>query len=630
VLNRAPLVPLRLFRIRSLRISTIALALNGAAFLAMFFLTAIFLQQVRGLSALSTGLELLPMGAAAVLAAVVSSLLVTRIGTRRVQIGGAVLSIVGLFLLSHAAADSSYAASLLPGLLVYGVGILGIVPAQISAIAEVTTQDAGAASGIVTAGYQVGGALGLAVITTIAIRASRTSWRPVRPRLRRSRQGSSGAWWWRRCSQRSTCSCRFSRPTWSLMRSWWRRRRSGHRDRDCDRSRKLSAVAIDVESDLRAPPLSRWELATGYALGGEGGPEPPAHRGGHTDPRAALEAAMRAPLTRTPCVVSFSGGRDSSAVLAVATAAARREGLPDPVPVTLRFPGVASTDESRWQELVVAHLGLRDWERIELGDELDLLGPVARAALLTHGLLWPPNSYFHVPILERAVGGALLTGLDGDGLLGGWRWHRTQAVLSRRVRPEARDPARVALALSPPRVRQRWMRPSVLRVVPWIRTGARPKLEALVRTDAAREPRRWDQRIAYYRRRRYLALTARSLELLCATRRVAVSHPLLAPEFLSALARDGAAPGYGGRTSSMLALFGDVLPRELLTRRGKGEFGRALWKREARAFADAWDGRGVDTELVDPDRLREAWKAENPVFGTGTLLHEAWLAAQPK
>jgi MFS family permease len=165
----APLVPLHLFRTTSLRTSTIALALNGAAFLSMFFLTAIFMQQVRGLSALSTGLELLPMGVAAVLAAVVASTLVTRIGTRPVQIGGAVLSIAGLVLLSRAGAHSSYAASLLPGLLVYGVGILGIgVPAQISAIAEVTSQDAGAASGIVTAGYQVGGALGLAVITTIA------------------------------------------------------------------------------------------------------------------------------------------------------------------------------------------------------------------------------------------------------------------------------------------------------------------------------------------------------------------------------------------------------------------------------------------------------------------------------
>jgi hypothetical protein len=66
-------------------------------------------------------------------------------------------------------------------------------------------------------------------------------------------------------------------------------------------------------------------------------------------------------------------------VLAAAVEVARREGLPDPLSVTLRFPGVASTEESRWQELVIAHLGVRECERIVVGDELNLLGPVARA-----------------------------------------------------------------------------------------------------------------------------------------------------------------------------------------------------------------------------------------------------------
>ena len=73
-----PLVPLQLFRGRGLRLGSVSLALNGATFLAMFFLTAIYLQQVRGESALTTGLQLVPMGVAAVLAAVVGSQLVTR------------------------------------------------------------------------------------------------------------------------------------------------------------------------------------------------------------------------------------------------------------------------------------------------------------------------------------------------------------------------------------------------------------------------------------------------------------------------------------------------------------------------------------------------------------------------
>jgi EmrB/QacA subfamily drug resistance transporter len=164
-----PLVPPRLFRAQGLRIASLALGLNGAGFLAVFFLTALYLQQVRGDSALLTGVQLLPMGVAAILAAVTVSELVTRVGTRAAQVGGAALSLAGLLLLSRVGATSAYATSLLPGFVLFGAGIIAIgVPAQIAAVAEVREHDAGAASGVVTACYQVGGALGLAVITTIA------------------------------------------------------------------------------------------------------------------------------------------------------------------------------------------------------------------------------------------------------------------------------------------------------------------------------------------------------------------------------------------------------------------------------------------------------------------------------
>jgi EmrB/QacA subfamily drug resistance transporter len=167
--SAAPLVPMRLFRIGGLRTSSIALALNGAMFLAMFYLVAIFLQDVRGESALGTGLELLPMGVAAITGAVVASNIVTRIGTRTVQVIGGILSVIGLLLLSRAGATDAYASSLLPGFMVLGFGMIWVgVPAQISAVAEVASADSGAASAIITTAYQVGGALGLAIITTIA------------------------------------------------------------------------------------------------------------------------------------------------------------------------------------------------------------------------------------------------------------------------------------------------------------------------------------------------------------------------------------------------------------------------------------------------------------------------------
>jgi EmrB/QacA subfamily drug resistance transporter len=167
--SAAPLVPLRLFRSRGLSVASGSLALNGGAFLAMFFLTAIFLQQVRGLSALHTGLYFLPMGVAAIVAAVLASQLVARLGTRPVQLAGSALSLAGLLLLTRAGATGSYVTGLLPGFVLFGVGIMGVgVPAQINAVADVRPDEAGAASGVVTSGYQIGGAFGLALVTTLA------------------------------------------------------------------------------------------------------------------------------------------------------------------------------------------------------------------------------------------------------------------------------------------------------------------------------------------------------------------------------------------------------------------------------------------------------------------------------
>ena len=173
-----------------------------------------------------------------------------------------------------------------------------------------------------------------------------------------------------------------------------------------------------------------------------------------TAPRAELEAAILPALRRSPCLVSFSGGRDSSAVLAVAVAVARREGLQAPIPVTHRFPAAAGTDESAWQEKVITHLGLDDWLRVELSSELDAVGPVATSVMERHGLLWPCNTYFHDPIFEAASGGAVLTGIGGDEAFMGSPWDRAVSVLQGRVRPVPRDILRVGFALAPAMVKR--------------------------------------------------------------------------------------------------------------------------------------------------------------------------------
>ncbi|MDQ3936605.1 MAG: asparagine synthase-related protein, partial [Actinomycetota bacterium] len=134
-------------------------------------------------------------------------------------------------------------------------------------------------------------------------------------------------------------------------------------------------------------------------------------------PRQALEAALLPALARPPCVVAFSGGRDSSLLLAIAAHVARREGLPPPLPLTLRFPQSPTAEESGWQELVIRHLGIDDWVRREIHDELDFVGPVAQRVMLRHGLLWPANLHFVAPPAAQAAGGSLVTGVGGDRVL---------------------------------------------------------------------------------------------------------------------------------------------------------------------------------------------------------------------
>ena len=118
----------------------------------------------------------------------------------------------------------------------------------------------------------------------------------------------------------------------------------------------------------------------------------------------------------------FSGGRESSMWLAMATRYARRHGHGDPVPVTLRYPGLASPQQLTLQELVIAQLGLADWERVEPDDDLDLIGPVAGAALRQTGPFWPPNAYTMAPLIEAARGGVFVLVTGMSDFFAWWRW----------------------------------------------------------------------------------------------------------------------------------------------------------------------------------------------------------------
>jgi asparagine synthase (glutamine-hydrolysing) len=345
------------------------------------------------------------------------------------------------------------------------------------------------------------------------------------------------------------------------------------------------------------------------------------------DPRTALERTITPALRRPPCLVSFSGGRDSSAVLAVATRLARREGLPDPVPATNIFPRAPASSEAQWQERVIDHLGLHDWIRLEHLDDLDLVGRYAQRVLRIHGLLWPANVHFHLPLLDAAQGGSLLTGVGGDELFAALRVRRLEAVRAGAVRPVARDVLRLGFERAPRVLRQARIARQLPIDMPWLLPRARRLATRLLAADAAAEPRRLDRRMTWSRTARYMAVGLDALELTARDCRVHLVHPLFASDFWTAAARLAPPAGFSGRAEAMRRLFGDVLPDETVTRGSKAQFDAAFWTERSRAFAAGWDGSGVPAEWVDPDALARHWRSRQPRAQSFTLLQAAWLAS---
>lgn len=377
--------------------------------------------------------------------------------------------------------------------------------------------------------------------------------------------------------------------------------------------------------------LSPLEVASGYLFGLDPGTQRDADGQRGETPLAALESVVREGLERPPCLVAFSGGRDSSAVLAVAAMVARREGLPPPIPITLRFPSAPETEESDWQERVVAALELDDWMRIELKDELDCVGPISTRVLRRHGLLWPSNAHLLVPLLEAASPGSLLTGSGGDQYFAASRpVARPAAVLGGGVRPEPRDLLRVGLALSPRPLRRAVLarrRTSALSV-PWLREPARRVLHAAWADEQASEPLRLGARVRWSRRLRAGVVGRASFDLLAEDAGTLLRHPLDTPRFLVALACDPNVRGLADRTEVMRRLFGSVLLDDVCSRRTKAGFKDVFWNRHSAAFAERWSGAGADPDLVDTEALRSLWTsptARNHYRST-TQLQAAWLA----
>jgi EmrB/QacA subfamily drug resistance transporter len=167
--SRAPLLPMRIFRLRTLRAANVTAFLLGTSVFSQFFLGTLYMQQVLHYSALKTGVAYLPLTLTIIVLATVAQNLVTRIGVRRILPVGLVLAAGGLVLLAQVPANGHYFFDLFPAFLIGAVGLaFTFVPMTIAALMGVEEADAGVASGLLNTSQQIGGAIGLATASTIA------------------------------------------------------------------------------------------------------------------------------------------------------------------------------------------------------------------------------------------------------------------------------------------------------------------------------------------------------------------------------------------------------------------------------------------------------------------------------
>lgn len=395
----------------------------------------------------------------------------------------------------------------------------------------------------------------------------------------------------------------------------------------------MAEAAAPLELEKPTP----LELVAGFFMGHEPVAvtleDKLAEIGPGASPRSMFEQIVLRGLQRPPCVVGFSGGRDSSAVLAVAVHVARREGLPLPVAFTERYPASPSTQEDDWQEQVISHLGLADWERVELSTEFDAVGALAQEFMRENGVTLGHLQKSDV-IFGRARGGSYMDGEGGDEVLG---FRRAMAVRRLLGHPQSLGRPRtwrwLAFHLAS-RVRreQNWQRyhGERLEARRWLQPETFAQVLAAIAVESAADPfdARQSQWLHLHKRR--VATFRRNRQTIARHRHdTAYLQPFLEPEFVAAWARSGGLLGLSDRTAAMRVLFSDLLPEAVIGRTSKAVFNTVFLGACTQEFARRWSGAGVDESAVDTAMLRQEWLSEWPSNLTSGLLQSAWLADNP-
>ena len=166
---REPLMPFSIFRIRTVSAANLAGLVLGTVTFSMFLMLTLYMQQVLAYSPMKTGVAYLAVAGTAIVWSTVAAQLVNRVGVKPTIAAGMTLLTVGLLYFTQVSVDGSYVSDLLPGFLIIGAGLgFSFVPISIAALAGVASSEAGLASGLFNTSQQIGGALGIAALSTVA------------------------------------------------------------------------------------------------------------------------------------------------------------------------------------------------------------------------------------------------------------------------------------------------------------------------------------------------------------------------------------------------------------------------------------------------------------------------------
>ena len=373
--------------------------------------------------------------------------------------------------------------------------------------------------------------------------------------------------------------------------------------------------------------LDPLEIHSGIVLGRRRGamPDQPDVR---QPPREVLESILVEALSAPPCTVLFSGGRDSSVMLAAAVEAARRHGLPEPIALTMRS-GRPETWESEWQEMTIRHLGLKDWTVIEESADLDALGDIATETIRRFGVYWPSNAHSLRYFARAADAGTLVTGGGGDELFSPWSLRRLPIKALARRRPWTRAAKAIAVHQLPPPLRRRLLaRREGVSPPRWLHADAAQELLRRYEADPWGAIT-WPSGLRSGLTSRYTELVRTALDAFAREEGMRLVEPFYDARMVTAVANVGPKEGYRSRGEALEHLFPGVLPPEVLNRPTKVHFTGIAWGPRAQAFAAAWDGRGLDDRLVDVNVLRAEWARARPSALSLGCLQQAWYASQP-